>query len=140
MVGKKSLRFGIDENLAAIKRHSGLHLTKAKPLMIFVGSKKKSIDVDGRIRTEVKGMTWFIDGMRAVLVELLVVFLRDVVLGLEPDCFDGIDPLTVDLEREGHEAGVLGNDPFDRFLLREVFFIFLEVDHDARAPFLFLNV
>ena len=99
-LGQKALGLGIDKNLAAIERDSGLHLPETKSLGIFSRRVEQCVDINRRVGTKVKRVTRLINSMRAVLVKLFILFVADFPLILQPNCFDSIDELSVEIKRK----------------------------------------
>jgi hypothetical protein len=75
-------------------------LAETKTLVVFVGRKKKSVNIDRSISAEVQRVAGLINGMRTVLIKLFVILFFNVVFRLEPDCLDRVDPLAIQAEWE----------------------------------------
>ena len=130
---------GINQNLATIKGDPSLHLTETKALVVLVGCEKKGVNINGSIGTKMQSVARLINRMRAVLVELLVILLFDIVFRLQPNRLDGIHTFSVQTQREGHKTGMFVDNSFQSVLFREVFFIFFQVNHDTSPTFLVLS-
>ena len=101
--------------------------------MIFSGSEEQGIDRDGCVGSEVQPEAWIVKGVGLEFVELFVFLVGDIAFAFEPERLHGFKLVTIDLDRELHEAGVAFDDAFEFILLGKLLILILEGEDDSCA-------
>ncbi len=131
--GNKPFGLRLNEHLAAIQIHLGIHPAHAHRFKIARRHEQQRLDGQRRVRREMQTEQRLVVVVADERVKLVVFLLLDLVFVPRPDRLHGVQPLGVQFNRERHKARIALDDALDGAFLREILRVVLEFQRDFGA-------
>ena len=97
----------VDQDFFAIETNVWLHLPHAIKLHVLFWQEEQRIDHERCICLEMQAVAWIIKGVGGELIEGFVLLVRDLIFAFQPDGFDRIHKLIIELNRKANKVGIL---------------------------------
>ena len=130
---EQALVVAVDEHPLDVELKAHLPLAETRDLRVALGNEDESRELNRRVDIEMHVAGRLVDIVRDELVELVVLFLRDLRRLLAPEGRRLVGSFFADVDGKGDEARVLADCRADGVLVAESGLLLFEVNLDPRS-------